>query len=66
MTNTPAWRAGYLAALAPCDSLIRAIEPPENFADEQKIDFVSGFIAGAKKIREEILIAELETWTQNI
>lgn len=57
--NTDAWRAGFNAALKPGDSLIRAIKPPSEWADEQKFDFVSGFLAGSRASRDIELIEDL-------
>lgn len=59
MMKSPAYLAGYRSAQEPSNELLRAIEPPETYTSEERDDFISGFLSGARAARDEELIAEI-------
>lgn len=59
MAITDAWRAGYRSGQEPSNELLRAIEPPETYTPDERGDFISGFLSGARAARDRELIDEM-------
>jgi hypothetical protein len=49
MHHSPEWQAGYTCATREPLALITAIEPPADYTDDQREDYVSGFFVGARE-----------------
>lgn len=51
--TTPAYHAGIAAARQSAAETVKWIMPPDTYTVDERSDFVSGFVAGAKAIAEE-------------
>lgn len=60
MNRTPAWYAGYDAGNNSLHTEICVpIEPPADYIGEQRSDFISGWLVGARDAADQSLIDEL-------
>lgn len=61
MERDASWFAGYQAALdVPVNTICTAIMPPDSYTDEQRSNFVSGFLIGARHSRDRALIDQIQ------
>lgn len=58
--EAPSYLAGYHAAKTAGPSVLVAIPIPLEYTERQRIDFVSGFLVGARDRRNAELMDELE------
>jgi hypothetical protein len=57
----PSWLAAYMAAFE-----TSVIEPPSDYTERQRIDFMSGFLVGARDARDREIKDELADCFQPI
>lgn len=58
--EAPSYLAGYLAAKTAEPSALVAIPIPSEYTERQRIDFVSGFLVGARDRRNADLMDEMK------
>jgi hypothetical protein len=61
--RSPAYLAGYREGRNRSDAVIVAIEPPAEYTDDERGDFVVGFCRGARDADADRLMDDMEQWT---
>lgn len=60
MDRSEAWYAGYDAGNQRHDEICVAIEPPEDYTDERRVEFIAGFLVGSRDAYNDMLIDEMD------